>query len=1271
MNNESFRAEFNRSEALARQQSKKIADTIGSEMHRVEVSTQRAGAGFGNALKSSIAFGAGVAGVTVGLGALHQGLTGVISSTTRLQQSQFALARTYGETAPQIIAATKQIADITGKSTAESQAAGVAVATLAKNYGATAEEQKILLKRTADLAAVHGLTLVDAAKRSESAMRGETEASELLSVSLASDLVRATAAMTKEQRKNWETLDQVTKRQIIFKEFLRQTATAEGAAAEQSTTLQGALDKAGGSAENFGAAMGASAAGPLTAFITQVGKGIDRLTELKTALDAQAKRDLAAQRHKLGTFTDVPTPSLETIGPLQAPVERADERARIIGELQQRGDARIKILEKEADRRTKLIDKEIEEGERLQRNQLKRIDEAEKAELKSLATTHQARLDANKADIDGAERAKDRAIRAAEDRHDAAVKLIEDEAQALQRARELEDRGLQDSRSGADRDISDRRAEVDRTFDAERDAAIESLRDQEEARKRTVASEIRLIEDRTTAALRGLDAEAEAARDTADASLRGIEDEQRAEYDRHRSRMQNLADEEARALGRIDRRLEALDKVERKEAEAERDTRLQTTLTAAQRRLVGVRRTGNPAAIAAAERALADAQAAIEKESTQRRRDATRRRLQDQADEIRKDFAAKQRALEAEDRARKAAADEEKRRIRDTLDAALEAIAARKQEVQDGAKAEIETIKTNDQAAQDAYNATVQRLQTEFELREQARATERLAQDRALADGRLAEDRALSDRRQAEDLDLAARREASDLALKAERDAVDLTYNGEQGILTLLRKATEDINREHQLQTDEAKRKYEEQRKAAVEIFENDAKTGYLDQLRAHKEDIKLELDKQVEDWGLWKGGTIKEIDEVIKKIDDLIKRIGSIPGAEGTPPVQVDGGDQALPNGPVSGGSLAYGPVVRNASADSYWTSGGTHGGHPAADIFAPSGSPVYAPVDGTLDSYNVSQGGNAATMTGADGRSYYFAHGKVPFASGPVKRGQIIGQVGNSGNAQFTASHLHFAISSSGPGIFDQRNGSGNVMGDASYWGDGGIAGDTGEGDWIDVELFGRKYRILVGNSTVGGEIGNAIRRALAAAGKPADWEMPMGQIAAAESGKRNSDGSVVLGSGNPNARNPVAVGNLGHASGLMQMLPPTFQSNRVGSLPDNIFDIVANPASAGNYIDRRYGSPWGTPYFKTGRMDTRGVQGYATGGPISEPTLLYGLQSQRVYAMAGEAGPEDVVPRGQSGDAINIHVHQRAGEDGYTFARRVVAVLDERQEEQRRRG
>jgi murein DD-endopeptidase MepM/ murein hydrolase activator NlpD len=106
----------------------------------------------------------------------------------------------------------------------------------------------------------------------------------------------------------------------------------------------------------------------------------------------------------------------------------------------------------------------------------------------------------------------------------------------------------------------------------------------------------------------------------------------------------------------------------------------------------------------------------------------------------------------------------------------------------------------------------------------------------------------------------------------------------------------------------------------------------------------------------------------------------------------------------------------------------GGTHGGHPAIDIFAKAGTPIRSPVDGVSSPGQYPLGGNASTLKGSDGRWYYFAHAQAPMLGGAVRKGDIIGYVGNTGNARGTASHLHYAVASN-PSFFDVWNGSGDV--------------------------------------------------------------------------------------------------------------------------------------------------------------------------------------------------------------------------------------------------
>ena len=84
----------------------------------------------------------------------------------------------------------------------------------------------------------------------------------------------------------------------------------------------------------------------------------------------------------------------------------------------------------------------------------------------------------------------------------------------------------------------------------------------------------------------------------------------------------------------------------------------------------------------------------------------------------------------------------------------------------------------------------------------------------------------------------------------------------------------------------------------------------------------------------------------------------------------------------------------------------------HKGNDIFAPTGTPVVAPVAGTVTQRNGGLGGLSVYVRGVDGNTYYGAHLKSFASSGRVSQGQIVGYVGSSGNARGGSAHLHFEI-------------------------------------------------------------------------------------------------------------------------------------------------------------------------------------------------------------------------------------------------------------------
>ena len=97
----------------------------------------------------------------------------------------------------------------------------------------------------------------------------------------------------------------------------------------------------------------------------------------------------------------------------------------------------------------------------------------------------------------------------------------------------------------------------------------------------------------------------------------------------------------------------------------------------------------------------------------------------------------------------------------------------------------------------------------------------------------------------------------------------------------------------------------------------------------------------------------------------------------------------------------------------------------HDAIDIMAPEGTPVLSASDGTVEKLFYSEGGGGITIyvRSPDQRwTYYYAHlqGYAPgLAEGQrVRRGQILGRVGHTGNASAAGPHLHFAINRMEPG-------------------------------------------------------------------------------------------------------------------------------------------------------------------------------------------------------------------------------------------------------------
>jgi murein DD-endopeptidase MepM/ murein hydrolase activator NlpD len=93
----------------------------------------------------------------------------------------------------------------------------------------------------------------------------------------------------------------------------------------------------------------------------------------------------------------------------------------------------------------------------------------------------------------------------------------------------------------------------------------------------------------------------------------------------------------------------------------------------------------------------------------------------------------------------------------------------------------------------------------------------------------------------------------------------------------------------------------------------------------------------------------------------------------------------------------------------------------HEGTDVMAPYRARVYAFTDGTISRESTNAyGGITLYLQGDNGAEYYYAHlsGYAVAAGTRVKAGQLIAYNGQSGNARYTAPHVHFEVHPGGPG-------------------------------------------------------------------------------------------------------------------------------------------------------------------------------------------------------------------------------------------------------------
>jgi murein DD-endopeptidase MepM/ murein hydrolase activator NlpD len=117
-------------------------------------------------------------------------------------------------------------------------------------------------------------------------------------------------------------------------------------------------------------------------------------------------------------------------------------------------------------------------------------------------------------------------------------------------------------------------------------------------------------------------------------------------------------------------------------------------------------------------------------------------------------------------------------------------------------------------------------------------------------------------------------------------------------------------------------------------------------------------------------------------------------------------------------GPSLGFPVSGKKAEVGSVWGDNRDGGkrNHEGIDIFAPKLTPAIAAADGYITTVKEGGLGGKVVFLRPEGKDYtlYYAHldKQLVHEGQQVKKGDVVGLVGNTGNAKHTPSHLHFGV-------------------------------------------------------------------------------------------------------------------------------------------------------------------------------------------------------------------------------------------------------------------
>jgi len=259
------------------QQVEKAAKSADSTLMKIDSTGTGVVRTFGNMSTAADKLVSGAVKLGSGLETVGRTLDSLGQSYLSQERQIDGVRRAYGDAADEALKFADQMQDQLGIQDDAVRQSELLASSLVNNYQMSFDQVSQLISRSADLAQIFGISLDDAVQRTSSALRGEGESAEMLSLNM-SDATIAAAALNAGIT-NWNVpgaLSEAEKAAFRFQVFMEQSAFATGAAADAADTASGKWRKFGAEVQDAAQAAG-EFVGPWGDIIGTTGGGLATL----------------------------------------------------------------------------------------------------------------------------------------------------------------------------------------------------------------------------------------------------------------------------------------------------------------------------------------------------------------------------------------------------------------------------------------------------------------------------------------------------------------------------------------------------------------------------------------------------------------------------------------------------------------------------------------------------------------------------------------------------------------------------------------------------------------------------------------------------------------------------------------------------------------------------------------------------------------------------------------------------------------------------------